>query len=203
MCIGIAGIVAGALCAHAYEYELANPSFESGSAAYADGWTGVMPGAFMRTNVCVKSGSWSIACVGGVAEWANVLQVISNDLDGQTVELTCWMYAPSDSKPVAWHPDWFQDCSAILKMEEPASSSPISEVFAIKNEAAGGVYDTWIHVTNRVAIFPSGKQNFKLVLLGVMTSGTIYYDDVRMTVVPEPGLALGACLALLALRRRG
>jgi hypothetical protein len=45
-------------------------------------------------------------------------------------------------------------------------------------------------------------QYCKVVLLGVMTSGVIYYDDLKLTVVPEPALGFGACLALLALRKR-
>ncbi|MCX7005340.1 MAG: hypothetical protein NTV22_19005 [bacterium] len=68
---------------------------------------------------------------------------------------------------------------------------------------AGGVRDQWLCVTNEVASFPGGMANFKIVLLGVTTAGVIYYDDLKVEVIPEPGLVAGGCLALLMwLKRR-
>ncbi|MCX7005341.1 MAG: hypothetical protein NTV22_19010 [bacterium] len=196
-------LIVCATCAFA-ENIVSNGSFEVGSEAYADFWNGTIPGSMMRTNSAAHEGSWSEACKGGIDEWANVYQAIPQDLAGMFVRLTCWMMTPSNAPAVAQHPDWFGNCSAILKFEQPTpSTAAIQEIFAVKDAAFGGVYDTWIAVTNDVTSFPTNMTNFKVVMLGVMTSGVIYYDDVRLEVIPEPGLVAGGCLAglLLAVRK--
>jgi len=191
-------LIACAACAYGYDNLVTNGSFEVGSEAYADFWNGTLPASMMRTNSAAYEGSWSMACKGGVAEWANVYQTIPQDLAGMFVRLTCWMMSPSNASAVAWHPDWFVTNSAILKFEEPApSTAAIKEVFAIQDVSAGGVRDQWICVTNEITSFPAGKANFKVVMLGVMTSGVIYYDDVRLEVIPEPGLVCGLLAGLL------
>jgi len=185
-------VCVGATCARG-ENLVTNGSFEieGTNTAWAADWGGTIPeGSMMRTNSAFYEGSWSMACKGGVTEWANVYQAIPQNLAGKTVRVTCWMMTPSSDKAVAWHPDWFANCSALLKLEQPSpSTAVIQEVPAIKNEGSGGVYDTWICVTNEVASFPAGMSNFKVVLLGIMTAGIIYYDDVRVEVISIPSLS--------------
>jgi len=166
---------------------LTNGSFEieSTNAAWAANWSGTMPGSMMRTNSAAYAGSWSMACKGGIDDFANVLQVCPQDLVGQRVRATCWMMSPSNDSAVAKHPDWFANNSAILKFES-SSGVLIQEVFGIKDVSAGGARDIWICLTNEIASFPAGMANFKVVLLGSTTNGLIYYDDVQLEVFSGP-----------------
>lgn len=168
-----------------------NGSFEveGSNTAWAADWSGTQPAAMMRTNSAAYEGSWSMACKGGVEDWAHVLQVFPQNLAGKTVRVTCWMMSPSSDSAVARLPGSFANCSALLKLEQPGSTAAIQEIPAMKDVSAGGVRDIWICVTNEVASFPAGTVNFKVVLLGIMTSGIIYYDDVRLEVISHSSVS--------------
>ena len=183
-----------------------NGSFEiegSGGAADAQDWVEESAASVARTNSAAHSGSWAMSVRGGIDEWAHTKQYYPEDVVDQEVIATVWVMSPSSDSAVAWHPDWFSSNSVIFKLEQPDPSTAFfdSEVYAIKNADIGGVRDTWIHITNTISVMPAGMSNFKIVCLATMTSGTVYFDDVQVTVIPEP-VAIGAFLGLLFLLRK-
>jgi len=177
-------LVVGAMGAVA-ENIISNGSFEVGYLHWADNWGGNIGTSMIRTNSAAEEGIWSMACKGGIDEWANVLQAYPGDLSGLTVRVTCWVMSPSSDSAVASKPGIYNNCSVILKLEKPGSYDAINEVTGMKDVSAGGVRDQWICLTNQVDSFPVNMANFKVVLLGVMSSGLIYYDNVILEVLPK------------------
>ncbi len=179
-----------------------NGGFEiaDGPSTNAADWSQA-PGVY-RTNSAAHSGSWSMTIVGGIEEWANGLQTYNQDYTGMELIATAWVMSPSSDPAVTMHADWFDDCSVVFKLEVPGGSAAIDyETYAIKDQSAGGVYDTWIHITNTVASMPSSMSGFKMVCLASMSSGTVYFDDVDVVVIPEPA-AIAAILGLAFLLRK-
>ena len=179
-----------------------NGNFETAGVDAADAldWDQT-PGVY-RTNSAAHSGSWSMSITGGIEEWANALQTYNDDYVGQELIATVWVMSPSNDSAVAWHPDWFADNSVVFKLEQPGSSAAIDyETYAIKDVSAGGVRDTWMHITNTVASMPAGMSGFKIVCLATMTSGIVYFDDLEVVVIPEP-VAIGAFLGLVFFLRK-
>lgn len=120
---------------------------------------------------------------GDPQEWVVCNQLYPGDLSGKTVRVTCRVMSPSSNSAVSYHPGWFQDCSFILKIQEPVGSTPIKQVVGIKDERVGGVRDKWLCITNEIASFPGGKENFKIVCLSSLSNGIVFLDDVRMEVI--------------------
>jgi hypothetical protein len=164
---------------------ISNGSFEIGYLHWADNWNGTIGTSMTRTNSAAEDGVWSMACKGGVDDWANVLQLYPGDLSGQTVRLTCWVMSPSSDSAVSRLPGSYNNCSVILKLEKPGSYEAINEVTGMKDVSAGGVRDQWICLTNQVDSFPAGMEGFKVVLLGINSAGLIYYDNVVLEVLPK------------------
>jgi len=181
-----------------------NGSFEiQGAGGPADALDWDQTPGVNRTNSAAYAGSWSMSITGGIEEWANAKQYIPQDVQGMEVIATVWVMSPSNDSAVAWHPDWFGDCSVVFKLEKPDPDTGFieSETYAIKDVSAGGVRDTWMQITNRVTSMPAGMSNFKIVCLASMTGGLVYFDDVQVDVIPEP-VAIGACLGLVFLLRK-
>jgi len=177
-------LVVGATCACA-ENIISNGSFEIGYLHWADNWNGTVGTSMIRTNSAAEEGLWSMACQGGIDDWANVLQAYPGDLSGLTVRVTCWVMSPSSDSAVARLPGSYNNCSVILKLEKPGSYEAINEVYGMKDVSAGGVRDQWICLTNQVDFFPANMANFKVVLLGINSAGLIYYDNVIVEVLPK------------------
>ncbi|MCX7005339.1 MAG: hypothetical protein NTV22_18995 [bacterium] len=177
-------LVVCATCAFA-ENIISNGSFEVGYLHWADNWNGTVGTSMIRTNSAAEEGIWSMACKGGIDDWANVLQAYPGDLSGLTVRVTCWVMSPSSDSAVAHWPATYNNCSVILKMEKPGSYDAINEVTGMKDVSAGGVRDQWICLTNQVDSFPANMANFKVVLLGINSAGLIYYDNVILEVLPK------------------
>ena len=76
-----------------------------------------------------------------------------------------------------------------------AAANPLAESFGILNVDAGGVRDQWICLTNIIPVMPSGQQGFSCELIGRMSSGTVYFDDLEVIVIPEP-VFIGAFMGL-------
>jgi len=202
--IGMSAILC--LCAaQAYGNICSNGGFETagtGGPADALDWTEESAASTARTNSAAHSGSWSASIVGGITEWAYVLQYFPQDLEGMMVIFSGYAMTPRSNPAVAWHPDWFASNSVIVKMEQPDPSTAFigEEKFLIHDSA--GPYDTWVPFAITNFSFPAGMSNFKAVCLGVTTGGIVYFDDIRVDVIPEPAAIAGVLGLVFFLRKR-
>ena len=193
------------LCAaQAFGNICSNGSFETagpGGSADALDWVKESAASTARTNSAARSGNWSAGIVGGITEWAYVKQYFPQDLEGKTVIFSGYVMCPSSDPAVPWHGEWFAGNSVVVKLEQPDPSTAfIGEEKTLIHETTGP-YDTWVQFAITNSTFPAGMSNFKAVCLGVMTGGTVYFDDVEVNVIPEP-VAIGAFLGLVFLLRK-
>ena len=162
-----------------------NNSFEiegTGGPADALDWVEESAESTARTNSAARSGSWSASVVGGITEWSYVKQYFPQDLAGKVVVFSGYVMCPSSDPAVPWHGDWFAGNSVVVKLEQPDPSTAfIGEEKTLIHESTGP-YDTWVYFAITNNSFPAGMSNFKAVCLGVMTGGTVYFDDVEVTV---------------------
>ena len=91
--------------------------------------------------------------------------------------------------------------SVIFKLEEAGTINPLVDSFGILDEAAGGVRDKWICLTNIIPSMPAGQLGFECELIGRMSSGTVYFDDLKIEVIPEP-IAFAAFLGVVFFLRK-
>jgi len=186
----------GNLCVNS-GFETAGP----GGSADALDWVKESAASTARTNSAAHSGSWSASVVGGITEWAYVKQYFSQDLVGQRVVFSGYVMCPSSDPAVPWHGDWFAGNSVVVKLEQPDPSTGfIGEEKTLIHESTGP-YDTWVQFAITNNSFPAGMSNFKAVCLGVMTGGTVYFDDIIVDIIPEPVL-IGVFLGLVFLLRK-
>ncbi len=170
-------------------------------AATAAGWSGTPDSALSRTSAAKHSGSWSMELLGGHWDWSHCTQSYNeDDYVGMEIFATLWVMSPSNSSAVAVN-DQFGSNSVIFKLEEAGTINPLAESFGILDVAAGGVRDQWICLTNIIPVMPAGQQGFSCECIGRMSSGTVYFDDLQVVVIPEP-VAIGAFLGLVFFFRK-
>ena len=170
-------------------------------AASAAGWSGMPDSALSRTDAAAHSGSWSMELLGGHYDWSHCTQAYNEeDYAGMEIFATVWVMSPSNSSAVAVN-DQFGNNSVIFKLEEAGSIEPLVDSFGILNVDAGGVRDQWICLTNIIPVMPSGQQGFSCELIGRMSSGTVYFDDLQVVVVPEP-VIIGTLLGIIFFFRK-
>jgi len=170
-------------------------------AAEAAGWSGTPDSALSRSSSAAHSGLWSMELLGGHWDWSHCTQAYNEeDYVGLEIFATVWVMSPSNSSAVAVN-DQFGNNSVIFKLEEAGTINPLAEAFGILNVDAGGVRDQWICLTNKIPVMPAGQQGFSCELIGRMSSGTVYFDDLQVVVIPEP-VAIGVFLGLVFFFRK-
>ena len=170
-------------------------------AATAAGWSGTPESALSRSSSAAHSGLWSMEILGGHWDWSHCTQAYNEeDYVGLEIFATVWVMSPSNSSAVAVN-DQFGNNSVIFKLEEAGTINPLAESFGILNVDAGGVRDQWICLTNIIPVMPAGQQGFSCELIGRMSSGTVYFDDLHVEVIPEP-IAFVAFLGLFFFVRK-
>ncbi len=196
LCLWVSQSFAGIISSNS-SFEIEGP----GGPADALDWVEESPESTARTSSAARSGSWSASIVGGITEWAYVKQYFPQELAGETVVFSGYVMCPSSDPAVPWHGDWFAGNSVVVKLEQPDPATAfIGEEKTLIDESTGP-YDTWVYFAITNNSFPSGMSNFKAVCLGVMTGGTVYFDDISVVVIPEP-VSIGAFLGLVFLLRK-
>ena len=169
---------------------ITNGGFEDGTGYDADYWNGDGSADIGRTNAQSRTGSYSIN-ISANWDWANLNQVVNDaGLQGKDVILKAYGLTPS-SDPLSAN-------SGILKMEWIGASGSAETWFIDGNSSQ----DTWVEgVVTGTA--PTGATAVRIVLMKAnAASGRVFFDDVDVTIIPEPvSVILFAAIGLFLFRK--
>ncbi len=192
-------LAALALCLPVFGRTLLNPGYENeapgGNYWDADAWENEASNVNQRSTAAVRSGSYGFEIIDPNGSWANSLQRFpGTDISGDTITLTAWTMTPTGTtKQNAW-----QGGTGILKLEDDDTTAalPGGEAWLPDSTPVG----VWTQLTVST-VAEVGRTNFSVVAMA-NGMGTIYYDDITLTVIPEPAAMIAIVGGILFMLRR-
>jgi hypothetical protein len=170
--------------------QVKNGGFENGTGTDADDWG--QAGGERSTDVA-HSGSYSMK-IKGFGGWENVVQpFVNTNIGGTPVIAKVYGLTPSGDKLTG-------GLGGLLKIEKSGTTEAYGENWFVIGSSPA---DTWIEGVVTADI-PEGVSSFNYVLLiAGDSSGTVYFDDASVQIIPEPAAVLGMLfMGGLALRRK-
>jgi hypothetical protein len=170
--------------------QIKNGGFEDGSGTDADDW-GQSGGE--RSSDTAHSGSYSMK-IKGFGGWENVLQpFVNTNIGGTPVIAKVYGLTPSGDKLTG-------GLGGLLKIQQSGTTAAYGEKWFMTGASPA---DTWVEGVVTANI-PEGVSTFDYVLLiAGDSSGTVYFDDASVQIIPEPAAILGMLfMGGLLLRRK-
>ena len=132
--------------------------------------------------------------ISGFGGWENVVQpFVNTNIGGTPVIAKVYGLTPSDDKLTG-------GLGGLLKVQQSGTTAAYGENWFMTGDSPA---DTWVQGVVTATI-PAGVSTFDYVLLiAGDSSGTVYFDDASVQIVPEPTTVLGLLfLGGLFLRRK-